>query len=205
MAFTTFRTWVPLEVVTAAMLNEQVRDNGNVLKTYIDNDGSHRTLVKGFAFSSGQGNAGGGADTQLTSYDVTIGADFMSQPGDALEFIGTWTLANTANTKTCKFKIGGGTLVTLFTDTSAVANLIGVMRFLIVRRTSSSAALTGFVTIGAANTAVTSHRVINASPGTVDWTASQTLAIYAAGTTANDLRLTDYVVNSLRGLNGATV
>ena len=31
MAFTAFRTWVTGEVVTAAQLNEQIRDNGNAL------------------------------------------------------------------------------------------------------------------------------------------------------------------------------
>uniref|UniRef100_A0A6M3KHB6 Uncharacterized protein n=1 Tax=viral metagenome TaxID=1070528 RepID=A0A6M3KHB6_9ZZZZ len=37
MAFTALRTWVAGEIVTAAMLNEQVRDNGN---EYIQRDGS---------------------------------------------------------------------------------------------------------------------------------------------------------------------
>lgn len=41
MAFTAYRTWVPGEVVTAAQLNEQLRDNGNYLK-----DGMEARIIR---------------------------------------------------------------------------------------------------------------------------------------------------------------
>lgn len=34
MAFTPYRTWNPGEVVTDAMMNQQIRDNGNILKNF---------------------------------------------------------------------------------------------------------------------------------------------------------------------------
>ena len=39
MAWTTPRTWAANEVVTAAIMNSHVRDNENILKTSIDNNG----------------------------------------------------------------------------------------------------------------------------------------------------------------------
>jgi len=48
MAGVTYRTWTTGEVVTAAMLNEQIRDNGDVLKEVAFNiifDGSGATLT----------------------------------------------------------------------------------------------------------------------------------------------------------------
>ena len=39
MAWTTPRTWVAGELVTEGNLNEQIRDNHNILKTSLDDDG----------------------------------------------------------------------------------------------------------------------------------------------------------------------
>ena len=47
MAFTAFRTWVASEVITAALLNAQVRDNGLILKTSIADDGTLAGLLFG--------------------------------------------------------------------------------------------------------------------------------------------------------------
>ena len=47
MAFTAFRTWVASEVLTAALLNTQVRDNGLILKTSINDDGTLASLQSG--------------------------------------------------------------------------------------------------------------------------------------------------------------
>jgi len=204
VSFTTFRTWVPLEVVTAAMLNEQIRDNGNVLKTYIDDDGSHRTLLQGFAFSAGQGNAGGGGDTQLTSYDVTIPASYLSQPGDTLIVEGTFAQSATSEAKTIKLKVGGGTLRTIFTATTGGTTVVITFRVVVTRRTSTTGVMAGFVGYAAHNGAPT-WQLVNATTGTVAWANSQTLAIFASGATAASLFLTDYYVRSGRGLNGVTV
>lgn len=205
MAWTTPRTWVALEVVTASIMNTHVRDNLNVLKTQVDNDGSLRTLLKGFAFSSGQGNAGGGGDTQLTSYTVTIPANFLSQPGDALVMEGTLTAAANTNSKVMKVAVNG-VKVTVFTNAQNVANHIVTFRLMIRYRTGSTGSITGYFHYGSANQAASTVWMVNAALGaSPDFTASQALDIYLASATANDLKLTDYFVDSQRGLNGVTV
>jgi len=45
MAFTEFRTWTPGETVTAALLNAQVRDNGNAIKVAIEHIVKGGTLI----------------------------------------------------------------------------------------------------------------------------------------------------------------
>lgn len=40
MAFTTFRTWIGGELVDQTMMNAQIRDNGNILKTCLDDSGN---------------------------------------------------------------------------------------------------------------------------------------------------------------------
>lgn len=47
MAWTTPRTWIPGELVTATMMNEQIRDNMSILKTSINDDGSLKSAVFG--------------------------------------------------------------------------------------------------------------------------------------------------------------
>jgi hypothetical protein len=202
MAWSTPRTWNAGETVTASLMNAHVRDNLNVLKTYIDDDGSHRILVKGFAFSSGQSNNAGGSDTQLTSYDVTIPANLLSQPGDTLIVEGTFTSQSTSEAKTAKLQVGSGTSVTIWTAT--VGTSVIQFRMLIRRRTSTTGAITGVAWRGAAAADPVGY-VVNALTGTVDWTASQTLKIYAASATATQLTLADYFVSQARGLTGTTV
>src|SRR3972149_10867450 len=102
MAWTPPRTWVAGELVTASMNNTHIRDNFNLLKPYHDDEGQVKALLKGFAFSAGQSNGGGGGDTQLGSYDVTILSDYLSEPGDMLVVEALFSLAATVNTKTVK-------------------------------------------------------------------------------------------------------
>ena len=48
MAWTTPRTWVAGELVTEGNLNEQIRDNHNILKTSLDTDGKITSLSTAF-------------------------------------------------------------------------------------------------------------------------------------------------------------
>lgn len=48
MSFTAYRTWIGGELVDQNELNQQVRDNGNVLKTSIADDGSLKGPLKGY-------------------------------------------------------------------------------------------------------------------------------------------------------------
>lgn len=162
------------------------------------------TMLKGFAFGSGQGNAGGGGDTQLTSYDVTIEGGSIPQPGDTLIAEGTWTVVNNGNTKTAKMQIGGGTLVTIATIAAGSAQIVP-FRMVIRRRTSTTASITGISWIGAAAAGAPTNYLVNNAVTTVDWTIDQTLKIFAASTTAADLVLTDYSVVLAKGAVGVTV
>ena len=65
MAFTAFRTWVLNEVITFTLLNQQVRDNGLILKTSIADDGT----LAGILFSRTSANFIKNANTTLS--DVT--------------------------------------------------------------------------------------------------------------------------------------
>ena len=54
MGWTTPRTWVTGEVVTAAQLNEQIRDNENALKGYLDDiSQTEPTRVLGTEYQNG--------------------------------------------------------------------------------------------------------------------------------------------------------
>ena len=206
MAWTPPRTWSPGETVTASLMNAQIRDNENVLKVSIDDDGALRTLLKGFAFSSGQGNGtSAGVDTQLTSYDVTVPAAFLAQPGDALIVEGTFVVGATAGTAIAKLQVASGSLVTLFSTTAV--NTIVPFRMLLRRRTSTTGSLTGISWINAAAAGAPANYLVNSGVTSVDWTISQALKIFAqhSTTTGGVLKLTDYLVDQSRGVSGVTV
>ncbi len=195
MAWTNPFTWVAGQTVTDTQLNTHIRDNLNFLKDGVDH-------LAGFAFSTGQSNAGGGGDTQLTSYDVTIPADYLNEPGDLLIVEGTFVKAATAETSTVKLKVGSGTARTII-STGGTSDIVP-FRIVLRRRTSTTGSVTGIAWVGAAAAGAPTNYLANADLGTVAWTASQTLAIFAASTTAAEMLLTDYSVQVQRG-NGATV
>jgi len=206
MAWNTPRTWSPGETVTAALLNAQIRDNLNLLKTSMDDNGFPLDLVKGFAYSAGQANAAGSGDTQLTSYDVTIPANLLAQPGDCLILEGTLViLANADAAKMFKVQIASGTLVTLMNTNLNVASHIAPFRYVIRRRTSVVASITGLAWLGAASGAAATAYLVNVGMTTVDFTVAQTLKLFANSATVATVRLTDYHVLAARGALGSVV
>ena len=158
-----------------------------------------------FAFSSGQANLAGGADTQLTSYNVTIPANYLSGAGDGVMVDGTLSVANNANAKTAKLQVASGTTVTIWSSSAAVAGHLVPFRVLIRRRTSTTGSLTGLSYTGAAAAGAPTNYLANAALTSVDWTVSQTLKVYTAGNGAADVTLTDYSVWPIRGLANSTV
>lgn len=208
MAYVTPRTWSPGETVTAALFNQHIRDNMNVLKTQIRDDGRLLTLLKGIAFSAGQGNAAGGGDTALTSYLVTIPAGLISQPGDGVVLEGSLSAAANTNTKALKLKLvgaGAPNMVTVFTNAANVANHIPTFRLLLRRRTATVGAATGASLVGAANQGNATSVLLNAGLTGIDWSIDQTLTLYLVGTAANDLLMVDYCVRVFSGLTGSIV
>lgn len=172
MAWQAPKTWLPGEMVTAASLNQHVRDNMNFLKTNVTASGMLRQAQESaYGYVS---NAAGTADTELTGYNLTIPAGAIAQDGDGISMEGAW-LSNLAGagTRTSKIVVGGGTLITCFTATVA-STYWCPFRYRVVRRSATTGALTGWTWVG------TTGSFIAASLGTVDWATAQTLKIYAA-------------------------
>lgn len=69
MAWTTPRTWTPGELVTATQFNAQIRDNLNVLKTNIGNDGSITGLSVNL-LHQGSGTDTSAAATTVDSFTI---------------------------------------------------------------------------------------------------------------------------------------
>lgn len=206
MSWTPPRTWTDTEEVTPAIFNAHVRDNLALLATQVDALGCYRTALACFAYSSGQGNVTTG-DTHLTSFDVTVPAGFLSQPGDALEVHGVAFLAANANAKYLRLKMGGGTEVTLFSTSANVASHQVPFRYVLRYRSSTTGSLFGYATVGATTGAIGSWTIAapSAGLGTVAWGNSQALAFYAQGTATNDLVLGDLTVCRVTGVTGVTV
>ncbi len=204
MAWTTPHSWRPLEMMGAGAMNSQLRDNLLHLKTRISNAGVPLALLWGNAFSAGQSSGGGGADTQLSGFNVTVPANYLSVPGASLLIDVTWTHGAQNEAKTVKFKVGGGTLISVFTLTLAVSYpMIG--RLVITRRTSTTGGLVGLFTLGSHNTAVASAIHTNSALGAVNWATDQIMYWYATTTTATALRLNEVTVTGLGGISGTLV
>ena len=164
-----------------------------------------RLALKSFGYSSGQANAAGAGDTELTSYGVPIPAGILDQPGACLVIEGTLTIAANGDAKTFKLRVEGGTLVTVWGSSASVASHIVPFRVLLYYRTSTTGAMTGIAYHGAAAAGAPANYLCNSAVATVDWTVGQTLKAFASATTINSVTLTDFTVYVIRSYQGATV
>ena len=198
MSWTTPLTWTAGVLYGAADFNAQVRDNQTWLATQVDTAGGWlRTLLQGFAYSSGQGNTGGaGNDTHLTSFDVTVPAGYLAQPGDSLVIETAWSLVQNANTKTASVLVGGGTEQALFADAVSVANNVVQAQHVITRRTSTTGSVSGWALADAADQGTATKYHVNAVLGAVAWANSQTLSFWAksSAASAGDIKLLELYV-----------
>lgn len=85
MAWTTPRTWVFAELVTESHLNTHVRDNLNILKTSIDDNGKIRAISSTY-FASLDGSA----LTGLTESQIADGS-ILARVAAAETITGAWT------------------------------------------------------------------------------------------------------------------
>jgi len=164
-----------------------------------------RLALKSFGFSAGQSNAAGGADTQLTSFDVPIPGGVLDQPGACLLVEGTLAVAANADPKTFKLKVGSGTLVTVWGSSANVANHVVPFRFLIYYRTAITGSIVGIAYHGAAAAGAPANYLVNFELGAVDWSAGQTLTMWASANTVASVKLTDFTVYVIRSYQGTTV
>jgi hypothetical protein len=110
MAWTIPKTWTAGETVTSSMMNTHIRDNLNVLKTNIADDG---TIIAPRTLSSQSGavNNVGAGETTLFTYTVPAGQ--LSANGQRLKLIATGVHAATANTKLFKLYFGAAVVAML--------------------------------------------------------------------------------------------
>jgi hypothetical protein len=104
MAWTTPRTWAAGETVTSSMMNAHVRDNLNVLKTSIADDG---TLVAPQTLSSQTGSVANVAATETTLFTYTIIGGKLATNGQRIRLTATGTHTAAAATKLFKLHFGG--------------------------------------------------------------------------------------------------
>lgn len=198
MAWQTPKSWAAGEMVTAALMNQHLRDNFGLVKTNINDYGVLRPGIKSFGASAGQFNAAGGADTALTSYDVTIPGGALANPGDAVFLEGFMYRASAAaGNGTFKITVGASSAVTVLTDTTASAHLI-TFRYRIARRAATTGLIYGIASFG--NT----QYLTAAGLSSTTWASDVLIRWTAAHTTASVVGLLDYFTYYAINLTGVS-
>jgi len=186
MAWTTPRTWNAGETVTSDIMNTHIRDNLNVLKVPIDDNGYPKTLL---AASAGTvGNTGTG-ETDLHSF--TLAADVLDADGGSFFLWTVFSLAANGNTKTVKFYIGSQsfTIHSAATNSARLFIELWITRVsatttrLFVRKTQSS----GVATAGLATVAAHEHVSGDTTLNAVDFESNQVVKFTGQGGATNDI------------------
>lgn len=181
MAWTTPRTWVAGEIVTAAIMNTHVRDNLNEIRNYYP-----RVLF------SANGSLGNATTVETTWYSRTIPANTMFQNGYmvVVDTGGTW--AANGNTKTVRFYFGDhGLYYTL--GNQAINGNNWRIQIRIQRTGSSTARATIWVTTNTASSGIITA-VVHSSLSGLDFTTNQTIYQTGQGGATSDIIINDYKV-----------
>ena len=195
MAWSPPRAWNPGETVTAALMNAHVRDNLNVLKTKIDDDGSLRTLYYGDPTWKQNSDAG---EDDLNSF--TIAANDLNGAGQGFRVVTLGALANNANAKTIRFRVAGVLVIpNLVTTSLAVAGNIFTIEveFWYVNATNIRcwAKSTCNAASGGAPPAI---RHFNTTVAGLDWTINQEVKFTGEAVTTGDIVMHGLSVNAIR-------
>lgn len=122
MPYTTPRTWTTGETVTAAMLNEQVRDNENYLKTQMDIADREQIIDVITATTTLTG-----VTTEQTAYTFSLPGGSLGSTGMIrLKLYGVFTEATGGQTDTFRFKYGATTLVSVVGASNASAQAVEI-------------------------------------------------------------------------------
>lgn len=128
MAWTTPRTWTTGETVTAAMLNEQIRDNGNYLKT--QSDIADYEQIKDVVTADGSVVSNTTVETAVWTYNLPANS-LSTNKAVRVWFYGALQLTGT-DSVTFRLNYGGTTIgsCTISTEYAATRGLllIGVLR-----------------------------------------------------------------------------
>ena len=186
MAWVAPRTWIPGETVTASLMNAHVRDDMNVLKTQIDDNGLLKPDL--YERASAVGNSGAG-NTDVATY--TTAAGLLSVDGQQFVFATGGHLAANGNAKTFQMYFAG-TLLHQFAVTTSGASWRATIQ--VARRGALSVVEHTSLSIGGAATFNTSTPVAIAFLNEVIWDShTPTLAnanvvkVMAQGTSSNDV------------------
>lgn len=160
MSYTTPRTWVANELVTAALLNTHLRDNlaainAGAISVASQAAGDWLQASSASALARVQpyvpflsvtttavGNVGSGEDTLMT-YQLAEG--LLGTAGWGVEIIAAFACANNSNTKTIKLYFGA-TAIATYSASTYTAMSLGIHAFVI--RTGPTAQL-AYATYGA--------------------------------------------------------
>lgn len=199
MAWTSPRTWTPLETVTAALLNLHLRDNLNLLKTRIDDDGTLNTQLFGVGFSVGGANTGTTETDPLPGFTFSLAASYLTT-GEFVHMRGFVILANNVNAKTVRLRVGSGTAITVFSSALAIANHVGIFDCWLVVRSSTTGAIQGqYYAGGAASGTTPTAFLINNGVSGVNFAIVQTTRLTGQGGASNDVTMADWLVTQFRG------
>lgn len=192
MAWTVPRTWIPGELVTASMLNIHLRDNLNILKTNIANDGSlvgaQLVLLK-----AGSGtNAAAGA----TNVDTIAMGSGLTALDRLLIIVHLGSTTQTTATPRIYNSTDSIDMLTISSLTAGaqVSHLIWASQ----RQTGATKVLTSGNTGSAGGS---SYEIFVETPTTftTNWTGAWTLALRHAGVTAGGTFDWSWVVLKVKG------
>ena len=195
MAWNPPRSWNPGETVTASLMNAHVRDNLNVLKTKIDDSGLLRPLYYGD--NVGKANSGVGED-DLNSF--TLAANDLNGPAQGLRILTMGTLANNANLKTIRFRIGGVLVIdNLVTSSAAIANNIFTLDVMFWYHSGNTVRYWGKSTYNAASGASPANfRHFAGFNSPINLAINQTVKFTGEGVVNNDIVMEGLQVQPVR-------
>jgi hypothetical protein len=167
MAWATPRTWNPGEVVTAALMNQHVRDNMNILKTPLDDSGKIISLTAPYLASLDATDliveatkdlfADAVPHTPVTTGEedastFTIPGGTLAADGDYLELLMWGKFAGSAGTTTVKVYWNGASIYTL-TFTLSAGEFFVLSKIQRSGATAQTAITHGGAQVGGFNTA----------------------------------------------------
>jgi hypothetical protein len=185
MAWTTPRTWYAGEIVTAALMNTHLRDNLNILKTNIDDDGNITGANICLHTDVTPVTKSGNAAHEMMTYEIPGGTVY-----EAGDFVRLQTLFETASpssfTLIGKFYLGSDS-ITCIAQTGAGNSWRYLVDVHIMLLGSASSILSSLCHLASAAAPATLYHTLEKGTSTEDMTGNvtakfeATISSYASG------------------------
>lgn len=133
MAWTTPRTWATSEVVTAAMMNEQVRDNETYLKGRTDVADYRQILAHSTTVVSQTGDT-----SEHTLYTYSVAGNTLGT-NKAIRLRVVLTDYDTGTATTFRVKYGSTTMATMTPGSATGTTKVGVLDFILIAQGATNA------------------------------------------------------------------